>query len=759
VTPIETRSSRATRALAAGLLALVILGVIWLARARAGRPSAVGSVAALVASAAGTTHVGQERRKANRLLHEKSPYLLQHAYNPVDWYPWGEEAFAKARRENKPIFLSIGYSTCHWCHVMERESFEDDSVAALLNRYFVAIKVDREERPDVDRLYMMAMQAMSMGGGWPLNAFLTPGLEPFYGGTYFPPRAGMGRPGMTEILPRVHEAWETQHEQLVANGHRVIEMIASLGAADTAAPARESLFAQCADSLARGYDAERGGFSRAPKFPSVVNLNFLMRWWARDPAAHAQALVMVRRQLDGMRAGGIHDHLGGGFHRYSTDGEWLVPHFEKMLYDQAQIAWAYLEGYQATRDPRYAETARDILAYATRDLSAPEGGFYSAEDADSEGEEGKFYVWTPAEIEAVVGQSEAAPFMFRYGVTPHGNFEHGTSILHEAHSIDETAARFKASAADTRAGIARTGERLLAARGKRVRPHLDDKVLTAWNGLMISAFARGARVLGDDALRTRAEQAAEFVWTRLRDPGTGELSRRWRDGEAKVPGQLDDYAYYALGLIDLYQAGFDPKWLGRAQTVVEAMVARFADPQHGGFFESPAGDPHLKVRMKDSFDGAEMAGISIAAYDLQMLGTLLGRRDWLEQARRAFDYHARGLASGAAAMPQLLVAMDLARATPRHIVIAGRPDAPDTRALIAEFDGRFLPHDALMLVDGGERQKALAQLAPFVAPLTAKDGKATAYVCVNYACRLPTQDRHAFAAQLDERAAVAGERR
>ena len=747
------------RPLVLGLLVMATIAALWLVRARSHDRAAVSPLTALLATAAGTTQAMQERRKPNRLVHEKSPYLLQHAYNPVDWYPWGEEAFEKARRENKPIFLSIGYSTCHWCHVMERESFEDDSVAGLLNRYFVAIKVDREERPDVDRLYMSAMQAMGQGGGWPLNAFLTPDLEPFFGGTYFPPHSVAGRPGMMEVLPRVHEAWEQQHEQVVANARKVMEAIASLAAPAAAAVDRESLFVQCARYLAHGYDAQQGGFSTAPKFPSVVNLNFLMRWWARDPSAHAEALVMVRRQLDTMRTGGLHDHLGGGFHRYSTDADWLVPHFEKMLYDQAQLAWAYLEGYQATRDLRYAATARGIFAYVGRDLSAPEGGFYSAEDADSEGEEGKFYVWTPAEVEAIAGREDAAPFMFRYGVTPQGNFEHGTSILHEAHTLDETAANFKLPAAEARQKIERVRQALLAARGKRVRPHRDDKVLTAWNGLMISAFARGARVLGDDALRDRAARAAEFIWTRLHDPRTGGLSRRWRDGEAKVSGQLDDYAYYALGLVDLYQASLDPKWLARAQAVTEAMVTRFWDDDEGGFFESPAGDARIKVRMKDGFDGAEMAGNSIAALDLQLMGTLLDRRDWLEQARRSFDYYARRLASGAAAMPQLLVAMELAQATPRHIVIAGRREAPDTRALIAEFDGRFLPHDALMLVDGGERQKALATLAPFVAPLAPQQGRATAYVCVNYACRLPTTDRTAFAAQLDQRPAAAGGKR
>ncbi|MEK7329715.1 MAG: thioredoxin domain-containing protein, partial [Candidatus Eisenbacteria bacterium] len=427
------------------------------------------------------------------------------------------------------------------------------------------------------------------------------------------------------------------------------------------------------------------------------------------------------------------------------------------LYDQAQLAWAYLEGYQATGDSRYAETARDIFAYVGRDLSAPEGGFYSAEDADSEGEEGKFYVWTPAEVEAIAGREDAAPFMFRYGVTPQGNFEHGTSILHEAHTLDETAANFKLPAAEARQKIERVRGRLWAARGRRVRPHRDDKVLTAWNGLMISAFARGARVLGDDALRDRAARAAEFIWTRLHDPRTGGLSRRWRDGEAKVSGQLDDYAYYALGLVDLYQASLDPKWLARAQAVTEAMVTRFWDDDEGGFFESPAGDARIKVRMKDGFDGAEMAGNSIAALDLQILGTLLDRRDWQEKARRTFDHYARRLASGAAAMPQMLVAMELAEATPRHIVIAGRPDDADTRAMIAEFDRRFLPHDVLMLADGGAHQKTLGKLAPFVVPLARQNGKSTAYVCVDYACLLPTTDRKAFAAQLDERTSTAGE--
>jgi len=753
VTRMTPRPSRRTRFLSLVLMVVAVFVALWLARSRAPGES----VAGLVATVAGTTQAVQERRRPNRLIHEKSPYLLQHAHNPVDWYPWGEEAFEKARAERKPIFLSIGYSTCHWCHVMEHESFENDSVADLLNRWFIAVKVDREERPDVDRLYMTAMQAMGLGGGWPLTAFLTPDLEPFFGGTYFPPHSAMGRPGLSEVLTRVHEAWEQQHGEVVANARKVLETIATLGLPDTVAADRETLMAQCAIDLSRMFDATHGGFSNAPKFPSVVNLNFLMRWWARDPDAHASALAMVRRQLDAMRGGGIHDHLGGGFHRYATDRAWQVPHFEKMLYDQAQLAWAYLEGYQVTGDPAYAATARDIFAYVSRDLTSPEGGFTSAEDADSEGEEGKFYVWTPDQITAAVGSEDAPAFMFRYGVTREGNFEHGTSILHEAHTLAETAAETGLSGDEARRRIDRARQQLFEARGRRVRPHRDDKVLTAWNGLMISAFARGARVLGDESLRQRAERAGEFVWARLRDPRTGALNRRWRDGEAGVPGQLDDHAYLALGFTDLYQASHDPKWLARAKATIDEMVARFWDEQEGAFFESPAGDPRVRLRLKDGFDGAEMAGNSIAALDLQLLGTLLDRRDWLALAQRTFDHYARRLASGAVAMPQMLVAMELARATPRHIVIAGRPEAADTRALIAEFDRRFLPHDTLLLVDGGARQKALAEMAPFVKPLTASGGRATAYVCENYACRLPTTDREAFAAQLDERATkVAG---
>ncbi len=714
--------------------------------------------------------VSQPTRTPNRLIREKSPYLLQHALNPVDWYPWGEEAFAKAQREDKPIFLSIGYSTCHWCHVMERESFENDAVAELLNRWFVPVKVDREERPDVDRLYMTALQAMGLGGGWPLNAFLTPDREPFYGGTYFPPESRHGRPGMTEVLPRIHEVWSGQRAELVTQGSRLLNAIeaavahrGTLGAGPSASPAAiADRMVDCYRALERSHDPEQGGFGTAPKFPSVANLNFLFRHWSQAPGPRAKALAMAFSQLDAMRAGGIHDHLGGGFHRYATDAAWLVPHFEKMLYDQAQLAWAYLDGHviagsagdssDPVRARAYAETARGILTYVLRDLTSPEGGFYSAEDADSEGEEGRFYVWTHDAIDAALG-ADAALFRARYGVEARGNFEHGTSILHEARGIDEVAsgAGLSPEAAAHRLDAARA--RLLELRGARVRPHRDDKILTAWNGLMISAFARGARFLDDAGYAAAAARAATFIWERLRDAGTGALARRWREGEAALAGQLDDYANLAAGFIDLYQATFDPVWLERAGLLTEQMIARFWDDTDGGFFDSPAGDPHLAFRMKDDFDGAELAGNSVAAGVLYTLAVLSDREEWRRRADRLFAHYTARLAEHPVAMPQMLVAMDLASQPPRHIVLAGRVGADDLNAMIAEFHGRFLPRDVLLVVSEGDARDRLAEVAPFVAPLVSRDAKATAYVCLDYACQLPVTDRAAFAAQLESRPA------
>jgi hypothetical protein len=707
---------------------------------------------------------------ANRLGREKSPYLLQHAHNPVDWYPWGEEAFERARREDRPIFLSIGYSTCHWCHVMERESFEDPEVAELLNRQFVPVKVDREERPDVDRLYMTAMQALGQGGGWPLNVFLTPGLRPFWGGTYFPPRSAYGRAGLTDILPRVAEAWREQREQIDGTGGQVMALLGRLARAEGEPRTAGALGDACAEFLERQHDEACGGFGGAPKFPSPANLHFLLRRWARGARNAETARRMALAQLEAMRVNGVHDHLGGGFHRYATDREWRIPHFEKMLYDQALLAEAYVDAFRATGEAPWAETARGVFEYVARELASPEGAFLSAEDADSEGEEGRFYVWTPAALREVLGEEDAALFARAHGVTEQGNFEHGATVLH----LTQPAPEHRERLAPARA-------RLLAARGRRVRPHLDDKVITAWNGLMIAALANGARAFREPALAERAARAAGFVWDHLRAKH-GVLLRRWRDGEAACDGQLDDHAHYAHGCLELFLATHDPLWLERAAMVTETMLARFWDETDGGFFDSPAtstggtgeaggprptptggtgeaggprptptggtGEAGGLPRLKDMHDGAELAGNSIATELLWRLGTLLERREWLERATRSFEFHARRLASSPWAMPRMIAAMERAAAPPRHLVIAGEPGRDDTRALLDVFESRLRPDTDLVVVSEGTRA-ALSRLAPFTAALRMRDGRATAYPCVDQACRQPTHDPGQLAGLLD----------
>jgi uncharacterized protein YyaL (SSP411 family) len=684
----------------------------------------------------------------NRLAKEKSPYLLQHAGNPVDWYPWGEEAFARARAEDKPIFLSIGYSTCHWCHVMERESFENEEVAAVLNAHFVPVKVDREERPDVDRLYMTAMQALGQGGGWPLNVFLTPDLEPFWGGTYFPPTTAMGRPGLLQILPRLAEVWREQRAEVAGTGGQVMSYLRTLSGPRGEAADSETLASRCAEFLSRQWDDAHGGFGGAPKFPSPANLHFLVRRWARGAGDGQRALEMVLMQLSAMRANGLHDHLGGGFHRYATDRAWRIPHFEKMLYDQALLADAYLDAYQATRDPRWAETARGVFAYVTRDLTSPEGAFWSAEDADSEGEEGRFYAWTRVQVMEAAGEEPGRVFAHHYGVTDEGNFEHGTTVLHEAHTLAETATALGLTEAAAAAALVEARARLLAVRSRRVRPHLDDKVITAWNALMIAALAHGARVLDEPELGMRAAQAADFIWTRLRD-ADGALLRRYRDGEAALPGQLDDHAYFVRACIELFTATHEPRWIERAMAVTEAMLARFWDDADGAFFESPSDADGIAIRMKDGYDGAELAGNSVATEVLLRLATLLERADWRVWAERSFAYHARRLAAAPQAMPYLVSAMRRSAAAPRHTVIAGPRERDDTRALVREFESRLRPDDDLVVVSD-ETRDALARLVVFAAKMPVRGGRATAYVCRDYACRLPVHEPAEMAALLVE---------
>jgi uncharacterized protein YyaL (SSP411 family) len=676
--------------------------------------------------------------RTNRLAREKSPYLLQHATNPVDWFPWGDEAFARARDQDKPIFLSIGYSTCHWCHVMERESFMNDDVAAALNADFVPVKVDREERPDVDRMYMSAMQALGQGGGWPLNVFLTPELEPFWGGTYFPPSTTLGRAGLLQILPQLAQAWREQRDQIRTTGAQVLALLGTLSGAGGEARPTAELADTCAAYLERQHDDAHGGFGSAPKFPSPANLTFLLARWARGARGAETARRMVLAQLEAMRANGLHDHLGGGFHRYATDRQWRIPHFEKMLYDQALLADAYLDGYRASGDRRWADTARGVFEYVARDLTAPDGAFFSAEDADSEGEEGRFYAWTPAQLAGVLDADLARLFAHHYGVSEHGNFEHGTSVLYEAHP---------AADADTATRLAEARARLLAARALRVRPHRDDKIITAWNGLMIAALAHGARTLGEPAYAERAERAAEFVWTRLR-AADGSLLRRWRDGEAAFAGQLDDHAYFARACRELHAATQAPFWLERAEMVTEAMLARFWDDAEGGLFESPADADGVRVRLKDGFDGAELAGNSIAADNLWRLGMLFERVDWCERAQRSFTFHAGRLAAAPWAMPRMIAAMERGAVAPHHVVIAGELERDDTRALVAVYESRLRPDEDLVVVEEASRGR-LAKLVPFAAELPMRDGRATAYVCLDYACRQPVHEPQELAALLD----------
>jgi uncharacterized protein YyaL (SSP411 family) len=701
--------------------------------------------------------------RANRLLQEKSPYLLQHAYNPVDWYPWGDAAFEKAKKENKPIFLSIGYSTCHWCHVMERESFSSSELAAVMNRNFVSIKVDREERPDIDRIYMSFVQATTGGGGWPMSVFLTPERKPFFGGTYYPPEDRFGRPGFRTILLRIAEAWEKDRDKIMRSADDVTKKLADLAKPEPASrPAlQRSVLDKAYRQLRSSYDRGRGGFGGAPKFPRPVIFNFLTRYWART--GEKPALDMTLETLRSMARGGIHDHIGGGFHRYSTDDVWFVPHFEKMLYDQAQLAIAYAEAYQITRDPFFAAVARDILDYVLRDMRAPEGGFYSAEDADSlvekgkpEHAEGAFYVWTAEEIDRAVGPERAAIFRFHYGIEKDGNVPgrqdpqgelKGKNILAARRSIAETA-KFGKKEGEVARILEESRRRLFAVRSQRPRPLRDDKILTAWNGLMISAFSRAAQVLEDTRYAEAAATAAQSVRTKLFDPASGKLKRRYRAGHVSGDAFLDDYAFFIQGLLDLYETTFNVGWLSWAVALEERQDALFWDANQSGYFDTTGGDPSVLFRTRDDYDGAEPAASSVAAMNLLRLWQATDRKEWREKADRTFQVFAERLEAAPHALPQLAVALDFSLSKPKQVVIAGEPGAPDTREMLHVVSRRFLPGKVLFLADGAAGQKQLAKWLPFFTSVSRKDGRATAYVCENYVCKLPTTDVRIFEKQL-----------
>ena len=740
-------------------------------------------------------------KRTNRLAREQSPYLLQHAHNPVDWFAWGDEAFEKARIENRPIFLSIGYSTCHWCHVMERESFEDEKIAVFLNPRFVSIKVDREERPDVDKIYMTFVQAATGSGGWPLNVFLTPELKPFFGGTYFPPDNRQGRPGFLQLLRQIHEAWQTRRGEIAGSAadiHARLEVATANATAGNLILTADTL-RNAAGMFKSAYDPRHGGFGGGPKFPQPSLPSLLLRCAKRfqdDEAAR-----MVLHTCDRMAAGGIHDQLGGGFARYSVDTGWLVPHFEKMLYDQAQLVQLYLDAHLVSegrvirapdspsgksiglaelappKETDYAATARDILDYVLRDMTHPDGGFYSAEDADSEGHEGKFYCWTHEELSKLPSPEEFNVAAHYFGITKEGNFiDHshpqpliGQNVLSVVHPLPPahgcsgdsaerrqlsskgSAALFRdaATTMDDSALLASAKMKMLAARSRRGRPHLDDKILASWNGLMLGAMARAYAILGDEKYRTAAEKNLAFIQGKLWQRRTGVapvsdfnsekfetgatpvLHHRWRDGERDSVQLLEGYAFLLSGVIDLYEATLEPKHFDFAIALAEAMIVKFYDPENGGFWQSAADAKDLILRVKDDHDGAEPSGNSVATLALLKLAAITGREDFREPAEATLRLFAHRLQNFPQAMPFMLHALDFSLEEPRRVVIAGNSDSKLFRELLRAAHSVYQP-DKIVLGNVGAVEE-------FARSLPVKN-EATVYLCTGQSCQPPTSD-------------------
>ncbi len=700
---------------------------------------AAGVAAGALAAAVQEEHVaglkqGEEPLHTNRLVHEKSPYLLQHAHNPVDWYPWGKEAFDRARELDRPVFLSIGYSTCHWCHVMERESFSDEEVASILNEHYVSIKVDREERPDIDKLYMAASQAVTGSGGWPLTVIMTADGKPFFIGTYFPPESWGGRPGLKDILKSLAGAWRERRGDINRAGAQIASLLEQQPGGAGAELSGEAL-AEAYRQYSSLYDEAHGGFGSAPKFPSVGNLVFLLRYW--DRTGEKRSLAMVEGTLAAMSRGGIRDHLGGGFHRYSTDREWLVPHFEKMLYDQALLAGIYVDAYQATGKQEYAAVARETLDYVLREMRSPAGGFYSAEDADSEGEEGTFYIWTKKEVESVLGKADASWFCRFYQISDAGNFERGRSILH-AGDRAASARQAKVSPEQFERMLAGARERMLAARRRRTRPFRDEKVLTAWNGLMISSLARASDVLGEPGYRKAAVEAAELV-LRENTRADGRLLRR--SGRETAPaGYLDDYAFLTVAFLDLYESTLDARWLAAAKKLSAGMVKLFADEEGGGFFFSGKDAERLIARRKELYDGAIPSGNSVAALAALKLGHLLSDEGLEKRGRDALKALSAQFKQAPTGYAQALVALGFSLGPVREVVIAGEAGSPATAAMLEAVKKQYMPGLVFALHEPGDAGEPLRQLIPYARHYMPLKGKATAYVCENYMCKLPVTD-------------------
>jgi uncharacterized protein len=669
----------------------------------------------------------------NRLAGEKSPYLLQHAENPVDWYPWGDEAFRKATEESKPVFLSIGYSTCHWCHVMEHESFEDDQVADLLNRYFVAIKVDREERPDIDQVYMTVCQATTGAGGWPLSIFMAPDKRPFFAGSYFPKTSRQGMPGFMDILHQLAALWKDKRGQLDRISEEITRAIQPKQQEGYQSFSLDVIGKACRE-LRKSYDPVWGGFGTAPKFPTPHNLSLLLRWHKRRPDSGTAAVV--EKTLTSMRAGGIFDQVGFGFHRYSVDEKWLVPHFEKMLYDQAMLALAYADAFLTTGRDRYARVVREIFAYVTREMQSPEGGFYCAEDADSEGREGIFYTWVPGEIAEIVGKKNGEIFCRAYGITDRGNFEEGRSIPHIPKPLEELAGELGMSPADLETLLEDCRVKLFAAREKRIHPHKDDKILVAWNGLMIAALARGYQALGDKAYAGSAVKAADFILDTMR-PGGGRLHRRYRQGEIAYPAYADDYAFLIWGLLELYESIFEIKYLTEAIRLQEQMNELFEDRKEGGFFFSGQDSESMIVREKVIYDGAVPSSNSVAALNLLRLGRMTGNTAWEEQADLLLKSFATQVQLFPPAYTSFLQAVDFSIGPSREIVVAGKRSEESTKEMIASVHRLYLPNRVLLLKEDGTESDGLAKLAPYTAAMHAAEDGPAAFVCEKYRCGKP----------------------
>ncbi|WP_378956132.1 thioredoxin domain-containing protein [Pelosinus sp. sgz500959] len=677
-------------------------------------------------------------KKPNRLIKEKSPYLLQHAYNPVDWHPWGDEAFEKAKREDKPVFFSSGYSCCHWCHVMERESFEDEEVAAVLNEYFVCIKVDREERPDVDGIYMSVCQAMTGQGGWPLTVVMTPDKKPFFAGTYFPKHSKMGRMGLIDLVFTIEKGWESNRDEILRTGEDIVELLQNSKGVKEKSTLSKDVLDQAYSQLAERFDPRYGGFGKAPKFPTPHNLMFLLRYWKHF--GEQKALTMVEITLTAMGQGGIYDHLGYGFARYSTDQKWLAPHFEKMLYDNALLCQTYLEAYQCTGNAEFARIAEEILTYVLRDMTDLKGGFYSAEDADSEGVEGKFYVFTREEVLKILGETQGTIFADCYHVSSQGNFEHGTNILNRIeHDVREDAKRANMSVEELEDLLVKGRETLYQVRETRIHPYKDDKILTAWNALMISTFAKASKVLTSYHYAEIAEKGLAFIYENLMQSDgrfDGRLLARYREGEAAHLAYLDDYAFLLMAVIDLYEATFQSNYLEQAVKLAENMEKLFWDAKQGGFYFYGNDGEKLITRPKELYDGAIPSGNSVAALALQKLADLTHDEHLAKIGKEQLEFFVGEAAQYAAGYTYFMMALDYYLVGKIEVVIVGAKDAIDTQNMLQVMKKSFLPAGVVHFYESdGERQDEYKII----------DGKATAYLCKSFACQPPITDMEKLA--------------